>query len=128
MECSHPIYPAPANVPPDHLTTSLLGDKLLAADCRVRLLNFISTAPLDCPVAVVFGHPAALNWAGPGVADTGLAVTDRLWAEGFYADLIPSSEIAAGALVVGEDGRVQYGAQRYDAVVLYQPQFERAAV
>jgi hypothetical protein len=124
----HPIYPAPANVPPDHRTVSLLGDKLLAADCRVRLLNFISTAPLDCPVAVVFGHPAALNWAGPGLADTGLAVTDRLWAEGFYADLIPSSEIAAGALVVGEDGRVQYGAQRYDAVVLYQPQFERAAV
>jgi hypothetical protein len=124
----HPIYPAPANVPPDHRTTSLLGDKLLAADGRVRLLNFISTAPLDCPVAVVFGHPAALNWAGPGLADTGLAVTDRLWAEGFYADLIPSSEIAAGALVVGEDGRVQYGAQRYDAVVLYQPQFERAAV
>ena len=33
----HPIYPAPANVPPDHLTTSLLGDKLLAADCRVTV-------------------------------------------------------------------------------------------
>lgn len=101
---------------------------MLAADCRVRLRNFISTAPLDCPVAVVFGHPAALNWAGPGLADAGLAVIDRLWAEGFYADLIPSSEIAAGALVVGADGRVQYGAQRCDAVVLYQPQFDAVGV
>lgn len=124
----HPVYPAPANVPPDHRTTSLLGDNLLAADCRIRLLNYISSAPIDCPVAVVFGHPAALNWAGGGLADTGLAVTDRLWSAGFYADLIPSSEITAGALRMGEDGRIQYGPQRYEAVILYHPQYERPAV
>jgi hypothetical protein len=124
----HPVYPIPPDVSSNHLTVSLLGDRLLAADCRVRLLNFISSAPIDCPVAVVFGHPAALNWAGRGLADTGLAVAERLWAEGFYADLIPSSEIASGALTLGEDGLVQYGPQRYDAVVFYQPQYERASV
>lgn len=124
----HPIYPAPANVPAHHRTTSLLGGRLMAADCRIRLLNYISTAPLDCPVAVIFGHPAALNWAGPQLADTGLAVTDRLWAAGHYADLIPSSEIASGALVLSEEGYVQYGPQRYEAVVFYQPQFERSTV
>lgn len=123
----HPVYPPPADAPPDHLTTSLLEDRLLAADCRIRLLNFISTAPIACPVAVVFGHPSALNWAGPGLADCGLAVTDRLWAIGFYADLLPSSEIASGALVV-EDGCIRYGPQRYEAVVLYHPQYERAEV
>ncbi len=124
----HPVYPAPASVPPNHRTISLLGDKLLAADCRIRLLNYISSAPIDCPVAVVFGHPAALNWAGPGLADTGLAVTDRLWAAGFYTDLIPSSQIAAGALRLGKDGRIQYGPQPYEAVILYHPQYERPAV
>ncbi len=124
----HPIYPYSTDVSPDHLTISLLGDNLLAADCRIRLLNFISSEPIDCPVAVVFGHPAALNWAGPGLAETGLAITDRLWADGFYADLIPSSEIAAGNLKLAQDGSIQYGAQRYSAVVLYNPQYERPAV
>ena len=120
----HPLYPHPEG----DLTTSLLSGPLLAADSRLRLLNFISTAPIDCPVAVVFGHPDALNWAGPGLADAGLAVTDGLWAEGFYADLIPSSEIAAGNLKVASDGRIQYWPQRYAAVVLYHPQYERPFV
>jgi len=30
-------------------------------DCRIRLLNFIARTPLDCPVAIVFGHPCAMN-------------------------------------------------------------------
>jgi len=120
----HPLWPSPW----DKLATSLLSGRLLAADCRVRLLNYISTAPLDCPVAVIFGHPAALNWAGDGLADVGLAVANGLWAQGFYADLIPSSEIAAGHLQLAGDGCVQYGPQRYAAAVLYHPQYERPAV
>ncbi|HOX59327.1 MAG TPA: hypothetical protein P5205_19355 [Candidatus Paceibacterota bacterium] len=124
----HPVWPPSADSPTNRLTTSMLGDRLLAADCRVRLLNFISTAPIDCPVAVVFGHPAALNWAGPGLADVGMSVADALWAAGYYADLIPSSEIAAGHLKLAEDGALQYGPQRYAAMVLYQPEFERPAV
>ena len=121
----HPVYPTPGALTADHLTTSLLKDPVLAADCRVRLLNYISTAPIDCPIAVVFGHPSALNWAGSGLADAGVRVANRLWAEGHYADLIPSSEIGAGHLTLGAEGVIQYGRQRYAAVVLYHPEFER---
>jgi hypothetical protein len=124
----HPVYPSPAEAKPNHLTTSLLSGPLLAADARIRLLNFISTAPVDCPVAVVFGHPAALNWVGPGLADVGMKVVNQLWAEGYYADLIPSSEIAAGNLKLAPDGAIAYGQQRYSAVVLYHPEFERPIV
>jgi hypothetical protein len=39
--------------------------------------------------------------------------------------LIPTSEIENGSLRVDEDGRIAYGDQRYAAVVLYHPEFER---
>jgi len=116
----HPLYPHPEGG-----ATSLLHGGLLRADCRIRLLNYISTAPIDCPVAVIFGHPCALNWAGPAFADVGIGLTDALWQAGFYADLIPSDEIPSGHLRVGEDGSIQYGPQRYAAAVLYHPEFER---
>lgn len=120
----HPVYPRPDN----ELNASLLTGDLLRADARVRLLNYISTAPIDCPVAVVFGHASSLNWAGTGFGDVGLDVTNRLWETGYYADLIPSSEIAAGALEVGGSGRISYGLQTYEAAVLYRPQYERSEV
>ncbi len=121
----HPRWPMPW----DSLKTNLMEGNLLRAESRVQLLNYISTAPIDCSVAVVFGHPAALNWAGgKGFADVGMAVSDALWKEGYYADLIPSSEIASGALKISPDGRIQYGPQHYQAVVLYHPQYERHAV
>lgn len=120
----HPRWPMPW----DSLKTNLLEGNLLRAESRVQLLNYISTAPIDCYVAVVFGHPAALNWAqDTGFADVGMAVSDALWKEGYYADLIPSSEIAAGALKIGPDGRIQYGPQQYQAAVFYHPQYERQA-
>ena len=121
----HPRWPMPWG----SLTTNLLEGDLLRAESRVQLLNYISTAPVDCPAAVVFGHPAATNWAGgKNFADVGMAVSDALWKDGYYADLIPSSEIAAGALKIGPDGRIQYGPQQYRAVVFYHPQYERQAV
>ncbi len=122
----HPLFSAPM----DQLSSNFLpvAGKLLRADCRVRLLNYISTAPIDCPVAVVFSHPRIDNWAGPGFGDSGVPVCDQLWKDGYYADLIPSSEIAAGNLKLAGDGSVQYGPQKYAAVVLYQPQYERPVV
>lgn len=122
----HPLFPASM----DQLSGIFLpvAGKLLRADCRVRLLNYISTAPMDCPVAVVFSHPRFTNWAGPGCGDAGVPVCDQLWKDGYYADLIPSSEIASGVLKLSEDGYVQYGPQKYAAVVFYQPQYERSAV
>jgi len=79
-------------------------------------------------VAIVFGHPAALNWAGAGLADVGMTVANALWAAGYYADLIPSSEVAAGNLKLAKDGTLQYGPQHYAVAVLYHPEYERPAV
>jgi hypothetical protein len=98
---------------------------LMRGDCRVRLLNFITRSALDCPVAVVFGQPCAMNWAGPAYDDVGLRLSDALWQAGYPADLIPSTEIWSGALSVSADGYVQYGQQRYHSVVLYHPDLDR---
>jgi len=103
----------------------LFQGNLMRGDCRVRLLNFITRSPLDCPVAVVFGQPCAMNWAGPGYEDVGLQLTDALWQAGYPADLIPTTEIWPGSLKVSEKGYIQYGPQRYHSVVLYNPEFDK---
>ena len=103
----------------------LLRGELMLAESRVRLLNFISRSPLNCPIAVIFGHASAMNWAGPAYNDVGMEVADNLWREGFPADLIPSSEIENKSLYIDEDGWICYGIQRYAAVLLYHPEFEK---
>jgi hypothetical protein len=120
----HQIFPYPNWLTNLEWNKGLLKDSLMQAESRVQLLNYISTKPIDCPVAVIFGHAAAINWAEPGFADVGLKITDKLWESGFYADLIPSSEIENGSLKIGEDGSIQYGAQHYAAAVLYNPEYE----
>lgn len=119
----HPVYPV-EGTPAWRMHTLLTGE-LMRGNSRVRLLNFITKAPVDSPVAVVFGHACAANWAGPGYDDVGLRLTDALWKAGCYADLIPSSEIENKALQVGPDGFVHYGKQRYAALILYHPEFEK---
>jgi hypothetical protein len=118
----HPVYPGPGSLHDRY--KSLLQAGIMRGDCRVRLLNFISDSPLDCPVAVIFGHACAMNWAGPAYDDVGISVTDGCWRAGFPADLIPSTEIGCDQLSISEDGFVQYGPQKYSAVVLYHPEFE----
>lgn len=103
----------------------LLEDrKAMRAESRVRLLNYISRAPLDCPVAVVFGHAAAANWVGPHFGDLGVDFAEDLWSLGVRADVIPSTEIDSGALKIGPDGMVSYGAQKYSALVFLNPEYE----
>ena len=119
----HVFWPREGNYA--DLGKDLLRSPVLRADCRIRLLNFITQAPLDCPVGVIFGHANAMNWAGGSFEELGTALTDAFWQQGFYADLIPSSEIGSPDLRVGEDGCIWYGRQRYAAVVLYHPEFER---
>lgn len=119
----HPLFPTKS--PPGWSLAPLLSGGLTRGDCRVRLLNFIMRSPLDCPVAVVFGHACAMNWAGPAYDDVGIALCNRLWAAGYPADLIPTSEISRKSLVCDDRGGLRYGAQRYAAAVLYHPQFER---
>jgi hypothetical protein len=103
----------------------LLRGRLMRGEVRVRLLNYVTKTPLDCPVAVVFGHPAAMNWTWPGYMQFGLHLADDFWLAGYYADLIPTSEIHNGSLTIDEEGYVRYGKQRYSAVVLYHPQFDK---
>ncbi len=105
----------------------LLRDDLMRAESRVRLLNFISTSPINCPVAVVFGHACAMNWAGPAYNDVGMSIADSFWRMGFPADLIPTSEIENKNLYIDKAGWICYGEQRYAAVVLYHPEFEKAS-
>ncbi|MGC9328790.1 MAG: hypothetical protein ACP5I1_14235, partial [Candidatus Hinthialibacter sp.] len=118
----HPIYPGEGTT--FERSCKLLQEDLMRAESRIRLLNFITTAPLDCPVAVIFGHACAMNWAGPFYDDVGMKVANALWRAGYPADLIPSTEIEGGHLRVTDDGWIQYGPQRYSAVVLYHPEYE----
>ncbi len=122
----HPIYPAPESMDSIARSGKLLAPDIVAGESRIRLLQLITRAPIDCPVAVVFGHACAMNWAGPAYDDVGLDVTDALWQAGYYADLIPTSEIESGALKIAADGAVTYGRQRYAAAVLYHPEFEQS--
>ncbi|HRP55464.1 hypothetical protein [Agriterribacter sp.] len=121
----HPLWP----VPIEQMQTSLLKDSVMLVESRISLLNYISETPPDCQVAVVFGHPAALNWTDTSnFADVGLNVANALWKAGYYADLIPSSEIVNGSLIINENGKVQYGLQQYEAVIFYHPQYDKQSV
>ena len=72
----HVLYPSS---PPDgERGKDLLRTDVPRADCRIRLLNFISQSPVDCPVTVIFGHAGAMNWAGPAYDDVGTELTDAL--------------------------------------------------
>jgi hypothetical protein len=121
----HVLWPSKA--PSSKLATDLLRTKVPCIDSRIRLLNFISRAQVDCPVAVIFGHACAMNWAGPDFDDVGTELSDAFWRAGYYTDLIPTSEIAEKSLRVDRDGSIWFGRQRYAAVVLYHPEFEDPA-
>ncbi|MEE9462348.1 MAG: hypothetical protein V3V53_10985 [Bacteroidales bacterium] len=118
----HSLYPDRGKYADRDL--ELLKGDLMRAESRVRLLNYISKTPLDCPVAVIFGHACTMNWAGPAYDDVGMELVDSLWRLGFPADLIPSSEIRSKQLHIDENGGISYGQQKYAAVVLYHPEFE----
>ena len=123
----HPLYPSDQGLKLE-IYRALLRGGLMRGQARVRLLNFISRSPLDCPVAVIFGHAGAMNWAGPAYNDVGLRLTDALWRQGYPADLIPADEIGSGALQIepSTHGWIRYGVQRYAAAVLFHPEFEPA--
>ncbi len=121
----HPIWPRPGSILAG--SRDLLRDDLMIAESRVRLLNYITKSPLDCPVAVVFGHACSMNWAGPAYDDVGMDIANALWRAGYPADLIPGSEIDNHSLIVNNDGMIQYGPQTYSAVILYHPEFEKSS-
>ncbi len=103
---------------------SLFNPDVMRAECKVRLLNYISKSPMDCQVAVIFGHANVMNWADKSFEDTGMSLIDNLWRTGHPTDLIPTTEITNGSLRVDENGTIWYGVQSYSAVILYHPEFE----
>lgn len=119
----HSLYPSKEKRLERH--TKLFRGDLMRAESKIRLLNFISNSPLDCPVAIVFGHAAAINNAGPSFDDVGMELLNSLWSAGIPTDLIPSSEIEDGSLYIAPNGEVKYGIQKYAAVILYNPEFEK---
>jgi hypothetical protein len=119
----HPIYPSERKGIENSL--ELLRGELMLAESRVRLLNFISKSPLDCPVVVIFGHACTMNWTGSAYDDAGMELANALWKQGIPTDLIPSSEIENQNLKVDEEGWIWYGQQKYSAVILYHPEFEK---
>ena len=119
----HPLYPR-QDLKKGERDTLLLRSGLMAGMARLRVLDFITRAPLDCPVAVVFGHACAMNWAGPSYNRVGLEIASALCAEGYLADVMPSSLLLDDALRIDAEGYVCLGPQRYRAVVLYQPEYD----
>ncbi len=118
----HPLYPR-FDLKIGERELLLLRSGLMAGMTRLRMLDFITRAPLDCPVAVIFGHACAMNWAGPSYNRVGLEVASALCAEGYPTDLFPSSLVGSPALRLDEEGYICLGPQRYRAVVLYHPEF-----
>ncbi|MCC6153712.1 MAG: hypothetical protein IT367_08135, partial [Candidatus Hydrogenedentes bacterium] len=110
---------------------------------------YISNAPVECPVLILFGHLGALNWAGDAFGKTGIEIANELWEAGYYTDLMPTSEIrhitTRADNISGDDmewmgiasipsreswpynynpsDKVASGGA-YDAVVLYRPEFD----
>lgn len=127
----HPVYPRPESwnkLPAAEVrlrgTLEPLEKGARVAQNRVRLLNAVSQAQLDCRVAVVFSHELALDWSG-FAGDTwcrwGEAIANGLWAKGYPADVYPGDELYKGAFRVDAEGYLRVGAQTYDAVVLVNP-------
>lgn len=99
-------------------------------DAVVRTLDPYQKASPDCRVLVLFGMENSLNWfyndqAAPPwyprhkILSTVLECADRIFDQ-YLCDLVPTSEIVNGSLSV-KDGRVSYGTQVYDTVVLLAP-------
>jgi len=118
----HPLYPR-TDLSLGETQLAMMRQQFMTGMSRLRMLDFITRAPLNCPVAVVFGHSCAMNWAGPSYNRVGLEIASALCAGGYPADLLPSSLVGVSALRLDNDGYVCLGSQRYRALVLYQPEF-----
>lgn len=118
----HPLYPR-ADLASSHTHLAPMRHLFLTAMGRLRLLDFITRAPLDCPVAVMFGHAAVMNWASPSYNRVGMELATAFCQEGYPTDLFPSTLIQSSALRIDPDGWVCLGPQRYRAIVVYEPEF-----
>ena len=61
----------------------LLMPDAVRAQVRIRLANLVTRAPVDCPVAFLFGHEKLVDWSGEGWNDHGQKELRALKAEGW---------------------------------------------
>lgn len=125
----HNIYPRDENSPQHPLDNRLMpivdDGGVARIRSKIRTLSLISDAPLDSPVAVVFGRFGAMNPLRPGFGKVGVDLCDRFSTAGFPADLIPADEISSTTpsgekrWKLSDDGYLQYGPQRYSALILW---------
>ena len=101
-----------------HRVADMFSDEAIRAEEILRLLPLMTRAPIDCPVAHVFGHDRFVNWLDPACGDWGKGLAHGLGQMGYYVDAYPASEIAAGTFAVDSDGFLRVGRQCYKAVAL----------
>lgn len=125
----HQIYPRDENSPKNERESKMLpiieDGGVAKIRAKIRMLSLISNAPLDAPVAVVFGRRGATNPLRPESCRIGVDLCDRFATRGFPADAIPCDEISSTNLdgsprwTKSDDGFLQYGPQRYREVVFW---------
>jgi len=125
----HNIYPRDENSPQHPADNRLMPivetGGVARIRSKIRTLSLISDAPLDAPVAVVFGRFGAMNPLRAGYGKVGVDLCDRFSTAGFPADLIPVDEITSTTQAgekrwkLSDDRYLQYGPQRYSALVLW---------
>lgn len=104
-------------------------------DERVRRIDAVQNAMPDCRVLMLFGMQNCLNWHYDDqvtppwyprhkVLTPVLQCADQVFAQ-TLCDLVPTTEIENGSLIA-DGGKVRYGTQEYDAVVLLAPDSMRA--
>lgn len=101
-----------------HKIADMFSDDAIRTEEILRLLPLMTRAPLDCPVAHIFGHERFVDWMDPACGDWGKGLAHGLGQMGYYADAYPASEIANGTFAVDQDGFLRVGHQRYLAVTL----------
>lgn len=106
----------------------MFPDETLRAEQILRLLPLVSRAPIDCPVAHIFGYDHFVDWLNPAHGDWGKGIAHGLGQLGYYADAYPASEIDACTFAVDDDGYIRVGRQRYSAAILYNLSVRENAV
>lgn len=98
---------------------------------RIKKLNAFQRAAPDSRVLVLFGMEACTNWEFTETRSQvfrnvhprlqrAARFAQSLFEGGYLCDFVPTSEIANGSLQL-KDGRVTYGTQTYDSVILLEP-------
>lgn len=116
-----------------------LLEKVSQMEEKINLLNQFQTAPAASDIIIIMGIPASSNvlcnlnacrrWDHyKGVFTECFSLARDIWNAGYNCDLVGSYEVEDGDVKVLEDGRVQYGNQVYNSVLLAFPEFSKEEV